>query len=187
MGDCGVGRVRPHLDRIAIRPGIRGVGSVLADSFGISGRWLRPAVAGQALIRPRGAPRRSSRDASSRSRRAAPGCARPAPCVGIGSRIRRRDPRARASCRPSRETRARSIPRQARPPGSAPGCRRSLGRGRAHPPATPRTGSEKAPSRQALVIAEVPGELGRLDIAGHGVRLAADFTGCHGPAPALRH
>jgi len=123
MGDCGVGRVWPHLDRIAIRPGIRGVASVLADSFGTSGRWLRPAVAGQALIHPRGAPRRSSRDASSRSRRAAPGCPRPAPCVGIGSRIRRRDPRARASCRPSRETRARSITRQARPPGSAPGCR----------------------------------------------------------------
>src|SRR5216683_4499150 len=74
------------------------------------GRWLRPAVAGQALIRPRGAPRRSSRDASSRSRRAAPGCPRPAPCVGIGSRLRRRYPRARASCRTSRETRARSIP-----------------------------------------------------------------------------
>lgn len=49
------------------------------------------------------------------------------------------------------------------------------------------TGSEKAPSRQAPVIAEVPCDLGRLDVAGHGVRLAAEFTGRHGPAPALRH
>ena len=54
MSDRGVGRVRPHLDRIAIGPGIRGVASVLAASFGTSSRWLRPAVTGQALIRPRG-------------------------------------------------------------------------------------------------------------------------------------
>ena len=38
MSDRGVGPAQPHLDRSAIRPGIRGVARVLAASFGTSGR-----------------------------------------------------------------------------------------------------------------------------------------------------